>query len=158
MAPGTVVRMEYRSVVLTVFLVSDGGLKVFIGLNANISCLEGQAPSHLQQEKVQAVMTLIMTSVVELLQSLLEVMVPLLGLVEQLVMKLSRVSGIVRMYSCPAGGLCGFWKLKCCNLSLLSCCNLSLAFFGLIMFSTKKFHFSYLKVKRSHSTTCSISE
>ena len=35
-------------------------------------------------------------------------------------------------------GLCCFWNLKCSDL--LSCCDLSLAFFGLVLYSTKKFH------------------
>ena len=35
-------------------------------------------------------------------------------------------------------GLCCFWKLKCGDL--LSCCDLSLAFFGLVLYFTEKFH------------------
>ena len=49
---------------------------------------KAQAAGHPQQERMQAVMTLIMTSVDELLQSLLEVVVLLLCLAKQLVLNL----------------------------------------------------------------------
>ena len=64
---------------------------------------------HPQQERMPAVMILIMTFVVGVLQSLLEVVVLLFGLAEQLVLKLLSVwnhEGVVT--SCS--GLCGFWK------------------------------------------------
>ena len=57
---------------------------------------KAQAVAHPQQERMQAVMMLMMTSVVGLSQFLLEVVVLLLGLAEQL------VSRIVRIYSCLA--------------------------------------------------------
>ena len=40
------------------------------------------------------------------------------------------------MYSHPAGACA--WKFKCGDL--LNCCDLSLAFFGLVLYSTKMFH------------------
>ena len=49
---------------------------------------KAQAAGHPQQERLQAVMTLMMTSVVELSQSMLEVVVLLLGFTAQLVLKL----------------------------------------------------------------------
>ena len=36
------------------------------------------------------------------------------------------------------GGLCCFWNLKSCDL--LTFCDLSFVFFGLVLYSTKKFH------------------
>ena len=80
-------------------------------------------------------MTLKLTSVVELLQSLLEVVVLLCNLSWCGNLLSIRYCEDVFMSCC---GLCCFWKLKC--FDLLSCCDLSLAFFGLVLYSTQKFH------------------
>ena len=69
--------------------MTNSGLKVLVGLNANISCLKGQDAGHPQQGGwMQAVMMVMMTSMVELLQSLLEDVALLPGSAEQPVLKL----------------------------------------------------------------------
>ena len=61
----------------------------------------------------------------------------LLSLAEQLVLKLEYLElwGCINVIWCR----CCLWKLESCNLSKLSCCDLSLPFFGLVLYSTKKF-------------------
>ena len=70
-----------------------------LGLKQTSVLWKSQASGHPQQEKMQAGMML--TLVVELLQSFLEVVVLLSELAAQLVWKLVEYSGIVRMYSHP---------------------------------------------------------
>ena len=67
---------------------------------------KAQAVGHPQQEKMQAGMTLMLTSVVELLQSLLEVVVLLSELAAQLVSKLKlSIWNREDVFMC-CGGLC----------------------------------------------------
>ena len=74
---------------LTVFSLSGGGrLNVFVGSMQTSVVWKAQAAGHPQQERMQVVTTLVMTSLDELLQLLLEIVVLLLGLAEQLVLNL----------------------------------------------------------------------
>ena len=68
--------------------VTECGLEVFVGLKTNTICLEGPDCWSSTINKLQAVMTLMLTSVVKLSQSLLEVVVLLSDMAAQLVWKL----------------------------------------------------------------------
>ena len=125
---------------------TDGRLKVFVGLNANISCLEGPGCWSSTTRKDAGcddanddlcdfcnhcwrLWCCCLTCLHSRCRNLLsiwnreDVFTPCSGLCGNLLSIWNREDVFM-----PCGGLCDFWKLQSCNMSLLSCCDLCLAF------------------------------